>query len=176
MDEIWRVCSIRQGVLKCLFQGGGEWNRGERKGVGRKTRTQTATFWPWQWWLKFSVHQGTSEDLTWMTDLFVSTGNCLQRHRQFHGLNITLCLCFQVSVLERETKVWAGSQNAWLERKGRLILPNTQYGHRPLAVQAMGDISLSASRIQTDSTDPHDYFPLATPREKLFLCGDVGTS
>lgn len=79
-------------------------------------------------------------------------------------------------MLEREEVVCGlGHKMRDWEGTGRLILPNTQYGHRPLAVQAKGDISLSASRIHTDSTDSHDYFPLATPREKLFLSGHVGT-
>lgn len=68
-----------------------------------------------------------------------------------------------------------GSQNVWLGTKGRLILPNAQYGHRPLAVQAIADISLSGRWTHTDSTDSHDYFPLATPHEKWFLFGQVGT-
>lgn len=40
----------------------------------------------------------------------------------------------------------------------------------------MGDISVSANRIHTERKDSHDYFPLATPHEKLFVFGHVVTT
>lgn len=108
-----------------------------------------------------------------MMDLLVSTGNCLQRQSQFHDLNITLCgcvwfLCFPVRA------GWVTKYVTGKKRKAHS--PKHSVCHRPLAVQAMGDISLSADRIHNDSKDPHDYFPLATPREKLFLSGNLGSS
>ena len=45
---------------------------------------------------------------------------------------------------------------------------NTQFGHRPLVVPAVGEFSLSADQTHNDSTDSQDYFPLATPRENVF--------
>lgn len=77
--------------------------------------------------------------------------------------------------LKRQRRCGLGHINCDGEGKGGT---SPKYSIRSYTISSPsngGDIPLSAGRIHTDSTDSHDYFPLATPREKLFLSGNVGT-
>lgn len=160
MDEIWWVCSLRQCVYFRTGCGGVLVEQRRQEESRKKNRDKQSVpdldnddqvlstggqvrTWPeWRtsWWALATVSKDR-EPVSWPEHHFVCW----------------LCVVFVFSSLGVcvKEKVWACSQNTWLGRKGRLILilPNTQLSYRPLAVEAMRDISLCAEWKR------NDYFP-----------------